>query len=149
MPILVGVNGKAALAYAAHHADIIGLTMLGRTLADGQRHEARWEAERLDATVAYIRDQAGQRWDHLALNVLVQAVVLTEDRVQAAGKLADRIGVSVDDALTTPFLAIGTHEEIAEHLLACRRRWGISYFSVREVDTFAPVIERLKAGYNP
>jgi alkanesulfonate monooxygenase SsuD/methylene tetrahydromethanopterin reductase-like flavin-dependent oxidoreductase (luciferase family) len=43
LPILVGVNGRAALAHAARHADTIGLTMLGRTLPDGQRHEVRWE----------------------------------------------------------------------------------------------------------
>ena len=52
--------------------------------------------------------------------------------------------MSVEDALSTPFLAIGTQDEIAEHLLRCRQRWGISYFSVREVDSFAPVIERLR-----
>jgi alkanesulfonate monooxygenase SsuD/methylene tetrahydromethanopterin reductase-like flavin-dependent oxidoreductase (luciferase family) len=61
LPILVGVNGRAALAHAARHADTIGLTMLGRTLEDGQRHEVRWEAERLDATVEWIRAYAGGR----------------------------------------------------------------------------------------
>jgi probable F420-dependent oxidoreductase len=34
VPILIGVNGKQALAHAARHADSIGLTLLGRT--------ARW-----------------------------------------------------------------------------------------------------------
>jgi probable F420-dependent oxidoreductase len=77
LPILVGVNGKEALAHAARHADIIGLMMLGRTLPDGQRHEVRWEADRLDATVAYIRDQAGDR--PVELNALVQRVVITDD----------------------------------------------------------------------
>ncbi|HLX87878.1 MAG TPA: LLM class flavin-dependent oxidoreductase [Acidimicrobiales bacterium] len=33
--ILVAVNGKAALAHAARHADIVAPTMFGRTLADG------------------------------------------------------------------------------------------------------------------
>jgi hypothetical protein len=47
-------------------------------------------------------------------------------------------GLSVHDALSTPFLAIGTHDEIADHLLACRNRWGISYFSVRDIDGFRP-----------
>ena len=142
---MVGVNGKAALAHAARHADVIGLTMLGRTLEDGQHHEARWEPERLDATVDYIRGQAGDRWDDLELNVLVQAVVVTENRTEAAAELAERIGLQVEDALATPFLAVGTHEEIAEHLLACRQRWEISYFSVRDIAGFAPVIERLRA----
>ena len=71
VPILVGVNGKLPLAHAARHADIIAPTMLGRTLADGQRHEVRWEAARLDETVAWIRDQAGERWAHLELHALV------------------------------------------------------------------------------
>ncbi len=53
-------------------------------------------------------------------------------------------GLSVEDALATPFLALGTQEEIAEHFLACRGRWGISYYTVRELQAFAPVIETLR-----
>lgn len=147
LPILVGVNGARALSHAARHADTIGVTMLGRTLDDGQRHEARWEAERLDRTVALIRDAAAAAGRAVPpeLNVLVQATIVTDDRTAAAEQLVDRIeGLTVADALTSPFLAIGTHDEIAEHLLACRDRWGISYFSVRSIDAFAPVIERIR-----
>jgi len=146
LPILVGVNGSRALTHAAQHADTIGLTMLGRTLEDGQRHEARWEPERLDRTVALIRDAAADRSHPVELNALVQAVVVTDDRAAAAREIVDRIaGLTVADALETPFLAIGTHDEITRHLLACRERWGISYFSVRSIDEFAPVIERIRA----
>jgi probable F420-dependent oxidoreductase len=145
LPILVGVNGKEALAHAAKHADVIGLTMLGRTLEDGQRHSVRWQPDRLDRTVAHIRAEAGPRWDSIELNALVQTVVVTPERHTAAATVADRIdGLSSADALTTPFLAIGTHDEMAEHLLECRRRWGIAYFSVRDVDGFAPVIDRIR-----
>jgi probable F420-dependent oxidoreductase len=145
VPLLVGVNGPRALAHAAHHADIIGLTMLGRTLEDGQRHEVHWEQDRLDATVNYIREQAGERWGQIELNVLVQAVVVTDDRRSAAEQVASRVpGLSVDDALSAPFLAIGTHDEIVAHLEVCRNRWGISYFSVRDIDGFAPVIKQLR-----
>jgi hypothetical protein len=76
--------------------------------------------------------------------VLVQAVIVTDDRRRAAEQVASRVpGLIVDDAFNTPFLAIGTHDEIADHLVTCRDRWGISYFSVRDLDGFAPVIERL------
>lgn len=147
LPLLVGVNGKTALAHAARHADIVGLTMLGRTLEDGQRHEVRWEAERLDATIDHIREQAGSRWEDLELNVLVQAIVVTDDRRAVAQEQVRRAhgGLRVDDALSTPFLAIGTHDEIADHLVDCRDRWGISYFSVRDIAAFAPVIQRLRS----
>ena len=83
VPLLVGVNGWLALAPAAKHTDIIGLTMLGRTLEDGQRHEVRWERDRLDTTIAYIREQAAERWDQIELNVLVQRIIVTDDREEA------------------------------------------------------------------
>ena len=145
VPILLGVNGRAALAHAARHADIIGLTMLGRTLADGHQHEVRWAPERVDATVGWIKSRAGERWAQLELNALVQAVVITGDRREAAESLAREVrGLSATVALATPFLALGTEDQIAQHLLACRARWGISYFSVRDIQAFAPVIERLR-----
>jgi probable F420-dependent oxidoreductase len=145
VPILVGVNGKQALAHAAAHADIIGLTMLGRTLEDGQRHEVHWESERLDAAISHVRESADKRFAQLEFNVLVQAVLITEDRREAAQSLTARVpGLVLDDALVTPFLALGSYDEIAQHLLMCRDRWGISYFSVREIAAFAPVIERLR-----
>lgn len=145
VPILVGVNGKAALAHAARHADAIGITMVGHTLPDGQRHEVRWDPARLDHTVAWIREQAARRWDHLELNALVQAVVVTDDCKAAAEDLAGRVaGLDVSHALVAPFLAIGTEEEIVEHLQDCRSRWGISYFVVREVERLAPIIDRIR-----
>jgi probable F420-dependent oxidoreductase len=144
VPILVGVNGKAALAHAAAHADTVALTMLGRTLPDGQHHEVRWEAARLDETVGWIRDAAASRGRSVALHALVQAVVVTEDRVGAAEEIAARLGMARDDALVTPFLCLGTHDEISDHLLACRRRWGIDYYTVRVIEEFEPVIGRLR-----
>ncbi len=143
LPILVGVNGRSALAGAVRVADTIGLTMLGRTLADGHRHEVRWEPERIDATVRWIREQP--RGKSIELNALVQVVQITADRRGAVEQLAAGVdGLTTDDALAAPFVAVGTHEEITAHLLDCRRRWGISYFTVRSIDDFQPVIERLR-----
>ncbi len=144
LPLLVGVNGRSALAHAVRHADIVAPTMLGRTKEDGQHHAVRWEASRLDATVEWMEQAAGERWVALELHALVQAVVITEDRARTAAELAERIGLDVSDALSTPFLCIGTHDEIAQHLLACRQRWGFSYYTVRDADAFAPVLPLLR-----
>jgi alkanesulfonate monooxygenase SsuD/methylene tetrahydromethanopterin reductase-like flavin-dependent oxidoreductase (luciferase family) len=145
LPIMAAVNGRAALEHATQHADIIGLAMLGRTLEDGQRHEVRWNPELLDSRVAFIRERAGDRWPALELNALVQRVVITDDRRGAAQAIADTIqGLTIEDALATPFLALGTEDEIASQLLTSRERWGISYYTVRELDAFAPVIDRLR-----
>lgn len=144
LPIMSAVNGKAGLAHAAQHADIVGLMMLGKTLEDGNHHEVRWEADRLDDTVAYIREHAAGR--PIELNALVQMIIISNDRRSAAEELcAEMPSLEVDDALATPFLAIGTHDEIAEHFVRCRERWGISYLTVRSIADFAPVIERLRA----
>ena len=144
LPFLVAANGPAALTHAARHADIVGLAMLGRTLPDGNRHAVRWEPERLDAVVAMIREAAGDR--PIALQALVQVVDVTDDRVASAERIAaDTEGLTVEDALATPFLALGTHDEIAAQFVAARQRWGISYLTVRSIGSFAPVIERLRS----
>ena len=144
VPLLVGVNGRTALAHAVRHADIVAPTMLGRTREDGQHHDVRWEASRLDSTVEWMRHEAGERWDGIELHALVQAVVITDDRARVVSEIAGRIGMEVADAACTPFLCIGTHAEIARHLLACRERWGFSYYSVRDMDAFTPVMARLR-----
>ena len=145
VPILVGVNGSAALAHAARHADIVAPTMLGKTLEDGHRHTARWEADRIDRTIDHIRESAGDRWGDIELNALVQNVTITDDAEAVAAGLAGRIpGLTVEDALAAPFLALGTHQEIADHLWRCRERWGFSYYCVRSIEDFAPVIEILR-----
>jgi probable F420-dependent oxidoreductase len=147
LPIMVGVSGRRALRHAARHADVIGLTGLGRTLSDGQRHETRWEPDRLDRMVALINDAAVGRPEPPALHALVQAVIVTDDREAAAANIARNGWTQTpEDALNTPFLAIGTPTEIADHLRACRSRWGIGYFTVRDIESFASVIEHLRDG---
>lgn len=147
VPILVGGNGDELLTHAARHADIIGLQGLGRTLADGHRHEAKWTDSWLDHQIGVIGDAAAERTEPLELNALVQVVQITDDREAALAEMVPEIdGPTIDDLRTTPYLAVGTHDEIAEHLEAVRARWGISYFVCRSLDDFAPVITILRTG---
>jgi len=37
----------------------------------------------------------------------------------------------------------GVSVQIADHLLRCRERWGFSYFTVRDIESFSPVVELL------
>ena len=43
---------------------------------------------------------------------------------------ADFGGISAQRLLDSPFMLIGTHEQMAEALLERRRRFGVSYWSV-------------------
>jgi hypothetical protein len=38
---------------------------------------------------------------------------------------------------------IGTVDEIGYHMTTCNEQWGISYFAVRELDDFGPVLRML------
>ena len=144
VPILVGVNGSDALTHAARHADVVAPTMLGRTRVDGHRHEVRWESWRLDRTIDLILQASSGRPSSPKLHALIQEVQLTSDREGTAARAAARLGMAVSDVLKTPYLLIGTVDEMVDHLLECRDRWGFSYFSVRDIENFAPVIGRLR-----
>jgi probable F420-dependent oxidoreductase len=144
LPILVGGNGEALLTHAGAHADIIGLQGLGRTLEDGHRHAVDWRTTRLDRQIEQVRTGADVRFDDVSFNALVQIVQITDDRQGALEKICERVeGLTMADAETTPYLLVGTVEEIVLHMLTCNERWGINYFAVRELDDFVPVLEAL------
>jgi probable F420-dependent oxidoreductase len=144
LPILVGGNGAELLGHAGAHADIIGLQGLGRTLADGHQHTVDWRPTHLDAQLAQVRAGAGDRFDELEFNALVQVVQITSDRDGALARICERVeGLTMDDARVTPYLLVGSVDEIVLHMLTCNERWGISYFAVRELDEFAPVLSAL------
>ncbi|MEP6300210.1 MAG: TIGR03621 family F420-dependent LLM class oxidoreductase, partial [Ilumatobacter sp.] len=131
LPILVGGNGRALLEHAGAHADIVGLQGLGRTLADGHSHEVRWTTDHLDAQIEEVRVGAAHRFDDVELNALVQVVAITDDRTSALRELSDEVdGVDIDELDASPYVLVGSVDEIADKILRCRERWGISYFAV-------------------
>ena len=144
LPMLVGGNGKKLFAQTAPHADVISLTGLGSTLADGHRHTADWSAQAIDDRVQLIRSAKPE--SDLILDALVQVVVTTDDASTAAERVASAVpGLTPDDVLVAPFALIGTAESITEDLLEYQQRWGISSYVVRyaAVDTMTAVIDRL------
>ncbi len=145
LPILVGGNGAALLTHAGHHADIVGLQGLGRTREDGHSHEVKWSTQRLDEQIEQVRVGAGVRFDDIEFNAMVQVVQITDDRDTTLAKVVDRVdGLTMEDALATPYLLVGTVDEIVLHMMTCNERWGISYFAVRELDDFEPVLRALR-----
>ena len=74
---------------------------------------------------------------------------MTDDREAAAARLAtaDPHSGALDEILQTPIYLIGTVEEMADQILRCRERYGITYFTVHQpfLDSFAPVIDRVRS----
>src|SRR5713101_7780322 len=146
-PILIGGNGRALLTMAARQADIVGFS--GVTFRQGGAAPpdlAGWRVAAVDERVRLVREMAGDRFPRLELNALVQQVVVTDDRHGAAEELTRRwTQLSADEILASPYVLIGTVDQIVEDLEARRERWGISYYVVHQpyLDAFAPVVARL------
>src|SRR5438067_3973920 len=147
-PILIGGNGRRLLTLAAREADIVGFS--GITFRDGGASPpdvSAWRAAAVDERVRLVREAAGEeRYARLELNALVQRVIVTEDRHAAAEELARRWpALSGGEILQSPYLLVGTVEQMVEDLQARRQRWGISYYAIHEpyLDAFAPVAARL------
>jgi probable F420-dependent oxidoreductase len=146
IPLLVGGNGKRVLALAARHADIVGFVGFHQVEGSADVALSHFSAAGLDDRLAIVRAAGSDRISALELNVLVQAVVVTDDRAGAAEELSRRVaGLSPEAALESPFLLLGTTDEIADDLVARRDRFGISYVVVfgAAMEAFAPVVEQL------
>lgn len=147
-PILIGGNGPRLLALAAREADIVGLS--GITFRAGGAKPpdlSAWRASCIDERVRLVREVAGaERYMRLELGALVQRVVITKARRSAAEELRGRwTELTSDEILNSPYVLIGTVDQIVDDLHAYRERWDISYYVVSEPDMndFAPVVARL------
>ncbi|WP_030608426.1 LLM class F420-dependent oxidoreductase [Streptomyces sclerotialus] len=146
-PLLIGGNGPRMMRLTAKHADIAAFQ--GGRQAPG-KPEGTLElasAEDLDATVATYQEAAAGRAAPAELNMLVQRVVITNDRRAAAREFAAYgLGLDVDQLLDAPTLLFGTVRQIADQLRERRERYGFSYITVLDaaLETFAPVIEELR-----
>jgi probable F420-dependent oxidoreductase len=145
-PILIGGNGRQLLTLAAKEANIVGLSGITFRRGGAEPDLSGWRAAGVDERVQLVREAAGDRYDRLELNALVQRVVMTDDRCQAAEELARRwTQLSPEEILQSPYVLIGTVDQLVEDLQARRERWDISYYVIFEpyMDAFAPVVARL------
>jgi probable F420-dependent oxidoreductase len=145
-PLLIGGNGRRLLTLAAQEADIVGFSGITFRRGGAQPHLSGWRAAEVDARVQLVREAAGDRYNQLELNALVQRVVVAEGRRQAAEKLARRWPqLSPEEILQSPYMLIGTVDQLVEELQARRERWAISYYVIFEpyLDAFAPIVARL------
>ena len=133
-PIFVAGGGPRMLRFAAREADIVGVNPSLPT--SEKRAEARHDgvAARIDEKFALIREAAGERYDDLDLPRLAAGGAGHRRRPRAVAR--DRsptlAGLEADDVLASPFVLIGSVEEIVERLHQRRERWGYSYYTVQQ-----------------
>jgi probable F420-dependent oxidoreductase len=145
-PILIGGNGRRLLTLAAKEADIVGLSGITFRRGGAAPDLAGWRVSGVDERLHIVREAAGDRYERLELNALVQRVIVTDDRRGAAEELARRwTQLSPEEILQSPYVLIGTVDQLAEDLQTRRERWGISYYVIFEpyMDAFAPIVAHL------
>lgn len=131
VPLLVGGNGTEVLRLGGRIADIVGLAGISHNRDATQVRFTHFDADGLADRIAVVRHAAGDRFEAIELNALIQAVVCTNDRNAAAAELAATLGgITPEQVLESPFLLLGTHEQMAEALAARQRRFGVSYWTV-------------------
>ena len=134
VPLLIGGGNTRLLRWAGEHADLIGLSGLGRTLPDGHMHETRWGAGAIDAQVELCNGKP--------IEALVQRVVETDDGGAAYAAMAAEFEEDETELIAAPYVLAGTRGEIAAKIAEVGRRWGITRFAVRlpAIDTVAGLI---------
>ncbi len=144
-PLLVGGGGRRVLTLAAQEADIVGINpklTAGAVNADVAQNGA---AARTDEKVGWVKEAAGDRYAELELNMLIFAVVVTDDAVGTAEMMAPVFSLDPAEVADYPLAWIGTEDEIAESLQARRERWDVSYLVVQAdaMDAAAPIVAKL------
>jgi probable F420-dependent oxidoreductase len=119
-PILIGSAGRRMLTIAAREADII--------LLSTQRAE-------LEETIGWIREAAGERFEHLELGQIAFGIEVTDSPAEI---LPSFQGMLVESRPMTT-------EQAVEYLLEQREQRGISYIQIqeRQLENFTPVLARL------
>jgi alkanesulfonate monooxygenase SsuD/methylene tetrahydromethanopterin reductase-like flavin-dependent oxidoreductase (luciferase family) len=150
--LAAGGGNPVILRAGARHADIVSLGGMGRTLADGHHHEARWSPADLDRQFQVIETEtreARQARARPAIEVLVQVVRVTSDRVGVAADISARIpGTAPEDVARAPFVLLGSPEEMAAQMRRQASELGITRYVIREpaVPDLEPVLALIGTG---
>ena len=142
VPFLIGGHGRRVIDIAARTADIFQFT--GLTLGEGgvpapggfpiaiiqERH--RW-----------LTEAAGDRADSIERSVLVQLTHIGDGADERTDEVAGRFSFDRDEIERTPFVLIGSVNEVVDKLERLRELIDISHVVVRDAEGFAPVVAAL------
>lgn len=154
-PIAVGGGGPKMLALAAKYADIISVAT--PTSKEGKLLLSGITMDKTRERVEVIRKAAGDRFDDIELNWTITMIIVTDDREQTAEMALAALDrgfppnievdtkLTVEEILESPYLAIGSVEEIADQIRNVRAKTTMSYVGVfpTQMDAFAPIIPLL------
>jgi hypothetical protein len=101
----------------------------------------------LDKRIAWVRENAGARFDEIELGPSTE-IVIANDRRAATERLIHENGwdgIGVEQVWEMPGIFVGSVDEIVAEMVTRRERFGFSYFIVAsdKMETCAPIVARL------
>jgi probable F420-dependent oxidoreductase len=142
VPFLVGGHGRQVVTVAARHADIFQFTGLTHG-AGGAPAPGGFAISDVEQRTRWLSEAAGERADDIERSVLVQVTNLAPDAARTTDDLATRYGVDRQLIDETPFVLLGSVEQVIDKVERLRQTVGISHVVVRDADGFAPVVAAL------
>lgn len=143
-PIMIGGGAQRVLTLAAREADIVSFNFDNSSGMIGPDVPTSG-AEAMTRKVAWVREAAGERFDHLELEVGAYFTFVSDQAAGIAAGMGQRFGLSTEEMLAHPHGLFGTVDSICDELERRREIYGISYVTVGSsvAEAFAPVVARL------
>jgi hypothetical protein len=92
----------------------------------------------------WLEEAAGDRLDAIERSALVQSTVVGEGADAAVAEASASLGLTADEVAGSPFVLLGSVDQLVDELERRRERLGISHIVVRDAEGFAPVVAALR-----
>ncbi len=137
--LLVGGHGRRVVRLAGRFADTFQFTGLTTDTA-GNLSTGGFGLDHLDQRAAWLTDAQGDRT--IERSAIVQVCEIAP-AASVTDALCDRLGQPAEVIAATPFVLVGSVEQVVDKLERLRERLGITHYVVRDADEFAPVVDAL------
>ncbi len=143
VPFLIGGHGPRVVGVAARHADIFQFTGLTHDPESGMPSAGGFALADVRRRLAWLREEAGERFESIELSVLVQQTHVGDGADAAVAAAATRLGGDRDLVAETPFLLLGSRAAVVDKVRSLRDELGVNHVVVRDPHGFAPVVDAL------
>jgi probable F420-dependent oxidoreductase len=142
VPFLIGGHGRRVVGIAARHADIFQFT--GLTHGEGGRPgPGGFPIDTILERHRWLLEAAGDRADSIERSALVQVTHIGDGADERAADVAARFSIERVEIDRTPFVLIGSVNEVVDKLERLRELIDLSHVVVRDAEGFAPVVDAL------
>lgn len=142
VPFLIGGHGRRVVHLAGRYADIFQFTGLTHG-AGGVPSPGGFAIADVRRRADWLTEAAGERDATIERSALVQVVHVGPGAEGVATDLIERFGSSEQLLAETPFVLLGTVDQIVDKVERLRADVGISHYVVRDAEGFAPVVAAL------